>query len=55
MNRSREVLVGVVILLGLAAAVVGSLWLAGSGLGRPAFPVEVLVADVGQLREGNQG
>lgn len=54
MNRSREVLVGVVILLGLAAAVVGSLWLAGSGLGRPAFPVEVLVADVGQLREGNQ-
>ncbi len=54
MNRSRELLVGSIIVLGLAVGVVGSLWLSGSGFGRLAFPAEVLVAEVGQLREGNQ-
>lgn len=53
MNRSRELVVGAVILAGLAVAVVGSLWLSGSGFGRPSFPVDVLVAEVGQLRMGN--
>lgn len=53
MSRSRELVVGVVILAGLAVAVVGSLWLSGSGFGRPSFPLDVMVADVGQLREGN--
>ncbi|UCC26921.1 MAG: MCE family protein [Gemmatimonadales bacterium] len=54
MKRSREVLVGTVMLIGMIVVVIGSLWLAGSGLGRPSYPLEVLVADVGQLREGNQ-
>lgn len=54
MSRSREILVGTVILLGAAVAVAGSLWLTGSGFGLPSVPVDVLVADVGQLREGNQ-
>lgn len=53
MNRSRDLMVGLIILLGLAVGVVGSLWLSGSGFGRPAFPVDVLVADAGQLRLGN--
>lgn len=53
MKRSRDLLVGSVILAGLAVVVVGSLWLSGSGFGRPAFPVDVMVQDVGQLRLGN--
>lgn len=54
MNRSKELIVGAVILAGIAVAVVGSLWLSGSGFGLPTVPVDVLVPDVGQLREGNQ-
>lgn len=53
MNRSRDLIVGVVIVVGLVVGVVGSLWLSGSGFGRPSFPLDVVVADVGQLREGN--
>ncbi|HSG49829.1 MAG TPA: MlaD family protein, partial [Longimicrobiales bacterium] len=53
MSRSRELVVGAVILAGMALGVVGSLWLSGSGFGRPAVPLDVMVADVGQLREGN--
>lgn len=54
MSRSKELLVGTVILLGIAVAVAGALWLSGSGFGLPTYPVDVLVVDVGQLREGNQ-
>lgn len=54
MSRGREVLVGVVILAGIAVAVVGTLWLKGSNFGRPSVPIDVLVAEVGQLSEGNQ-
>lgn len=53
MSRSRELVVGIVILAGLVVGVAGSLWLSGSGFGRPSFPLTVMVADVGQLREGN--
>jgi phospholipid/cholesterol/gamma-HCH transport system substrate-binding protein len=53
-SRSKELLVGTVILLGTAVAVAGALWLSGGGFGLPTVPVDVLVADVGQLREGNQ-
>lgn len=52
-NRRREVLVGAVILLGVAVAVFGTLWLSGSAFGRPTFPMDILVTDVGQLRTGN--
>ncbi|MEJ2538699.1 MAG: MlaD family protein [Gemmatimonadota bacterium] len=54
MKGSKELLVGSVILLGAAIAVAGALWLSGSGFGLPSFPVDVIVAEVGQLREGNQ-
>ena len=53
MNRGREVLVGAVILVGVAVAVLGTLWLSGSGFGRPTYPMDILVTDVGQLRTGN--
>ena len=46
-------MVGFVILLGVVVAVAGSLWLSGSGFGRLEYPVDVLVSNVGQLREGN--
>lgn len=46
-------MVGLVILAGIAVAVVGSLWLKGSNFGSPDVPLQVLVQDVGQLREGN--
>jgi phospholipid/cholesterol/gamma-HCH transport system substrate-binding protein len=46
-------MVGLVILAGIAVAVVGSLWLKGSNFGSPDVPLQVLVQDVGQLRAGN--
>jgi phospholipid/cholesterol/gamma-HCH transport system substrate-binding protein len=49
----RELLVGGVVLAGLAVAVVGSLWLSGAGLGSENIPLEIVVNDIGQLREGN--
>jgi phospholipid/cholesterol/gamma-HCH transport system substrate-binding protein len=52
-NRKNEVMVGLVILAGIAVAAVGTLWLKGTNFGSPDLPVVVLVQDVGQLREGN--
>jgi phospholipid/cholesterol/gamma-HCH transport system substrate-binding protein len=49
----RELLVGGVVIAGLAVAVVGSLWLSGAGFGSENIPLEVVVNDIGQLREGN--
>jgi phospholipid/cholesterol/gamma-HCH transport system substrate-binding protein len=49
----RELVVGLVIVAGLAVAIVGSLWLSGSGFGRESIPLDVVVLDIGQLREGN--
>lgn len=53
MSIGRELLVGSVVLGGIAVAVAGSLWLSGSGLGSENIPLEVVVRDIGQLREGN--
>ncbi len=53
MTGRKEVLVGAVILAGLAVAIVGSLWLSGSGFGREDIPMDILVRDIGQLSEGN--
>lgn len=53
MKGGRELVVGLVIVAGLAVAVVGSLWLSGSGFGRESIPLDVVVLDIGQLREGN--
>lgn len=53
MRFGRELLVGGVVVIGLAVAVVGSLWLSGAGFGSENIPLEVVVNDIGQLREGN--
>lgn len=53
MTRSREFMVGLVIILALAVGVVGTIWLRGSGFGRGRVPVYVLVDNVAQLAEGN--
>ncbi|HKK92381.1 MAG TPA: hypothetical protein VJ925_03065, partial [Longimicrobiales bacterium] len=53
MNIGRELLVGSVVIAGIAVAVLGSLWLSGSGFGSENIPLEVVVRDIGQLREGN--
>lgn len=53
MKGGRELVVGSVVLAGLAVAVVGSLWLSGSGFGSLNIPLDVIVRDIGQLREGN--
>jgi phospholipid/cholesterol/gamma-HCH transport system substrate-binding protein len=45
--------VGLVILVGIAVTVVGTLWLKGSNFGRHAERVDVLVEEIGQLAEGN--
>jgi len=52
-SRGREILVGTVILLGLAVAGGGTLWLRGTNFGRPVTQVDVLLSDVGLLSEGN--
>ena len=54
MNRGREVLVGAVIVVGIAVTVIGTLWLKGSNFGRPSVRIDVLVEEIGQLAEGNQ-
>lgn len=46
-------MVGLVILAGIAVAVVGTLWLKGTNFGSPDVPIDVLVQDVGQLQVGN--
>ena len=53
MSRGREFLVGVVILVSIAVAVVGTLWMKGMNWGRPSVLVEVLLTDVAQLAPGN--
>jgi phospholipid/cholesterol/gamma-HCH transport system substrate-binding protein len=52
-KRSKELLVGTVILVGLSVVVFGTLWLQGSSFGRPQTEVHALVRDVGQLAPGN--
>ena len=53
MNRSRELLVGFVIIVAVTIAVVGTLWLQGTNFGRVTATVEVLLESAGQLSEGN--
>ncbi len=53
MNRGRELLVGSVILLGIAVAVFGSLWLKSANWGKPSIEVQALMRDVAQLAPGN--
>lgn len=53
MTGRKELLVGSVIIIALAVAVVGTLWLQGTNFGRPTTAVDVLLESVGQLSEGN--
>lgn len=54
MNRSKELLVGAVIIGAVAVAVVGTLWLQGTNFGRTLTEVDVLVESVSQLQPGNR-
>ncbi len=53
MNRGRDLLVGAVIIVGIAVAVFGTLWLKGVNWGQPSIEVQVLLSDVAQLQPGN--
>ena len=53
MRRCKELLVGSVVLLGLAVAVFGTLWLQGRRFGSVETEVHALIRDVGQLSNGN--
>lgn len=53
MRRRSEVIVGVVILAGLALTFFGTLWLKGAALGREELVLEARFREVGQLMQGN--
>lgn len=52
MNRTSEILVGVVMVAGVVVAVVGSLWLSGKDWGSELTTVEAVFREVGALTEG---
>jgi phospholipid/cholesterol/gamma-HCH transport system substrate-binding protein len=52
-NRGKEILVGLVIIVSVAVAVIGTLWLTGTNFGRPTISVDVLLESAAQLSEGN--
>jgi len=53
MTRRREIMVGVVIVAGVVAAVLGTLWLQDASFGRGTQDIEALFREVGQLMDGN--
>ncbi len=53
MTRRRDVLVGVVIVLGVIVSVVGTIWLQGTNIGRDTRTVDALFSEVGMLMRGN--
>ena len=53
MTRRREIMVGVVIVAGVAIAILGTLWLQDASFGRGTREVEALAREVGQLMNGN--
>ena len=53
MKRKNETLVGLVLFMGLATAVLGTLWLQGWEWGRNVVPVEAVFRDIGQAGAGN--
>ena len=53
MNRTREAMVGVVIVGALALTVAGTLWLQGMRFGQDRETLEVVVAQAGQIMPGN--
>ena len=53
MKRRQELLAGSVVLIGIAVAVFGTLWLQGRRFGSTQTEVHVLIRDVGQLGVGS--
>jgi len=53
MTRGKEIMVGVVIVLGAVVAVLGTLWLQDASFGRGTQQVDALFREVGQLMTGN--
>jgi len=53
MTRRREIMVGLVIVAGIAAAVLGTLWLKDASFGRGTLEIEAEFREVGQLMQGN--
>ena len=53
MKRSKDLLVGSVLLLGIVVAVFGTFWLQGRRFGSTQTEIHVLMEDVGQLSIGN--
>jgi phospholipid/cholesterol/gamma-HCH transport system substrate-binding protein len=52
-GQGRELVVGSVVIAAIAVVAVGTLWLKGTNFGVERTAVDVLVADVGQLTQGN--
>jgi len=52
-NKSREALVGVVIVAGLLVTAIGTLWLQGASFGRDQRDLEAVFSEVGLIRAGN--
>jgi len=52
-RQRDEVIVGAVVLAGLALIVFGTLWLSGAGFGQDTVEVEARFRQVGQLQTGN--
>ena len=53
MRRRKELLVGSVVLLGIAVAIYGTFWLQGRRFGSIETEIHVLMRDAGQLSNGN--
>jgi phospholipid/cholesterol/gamma-HCH transport system substrate-binding protein len=53
MRHRNEVVVGVVVILGIALIVLGTIWLRGAALGREQREVRARFVEVGQLLRGN--
>jgi phospholipid/cholesterol/gamma-HCH transport system substrate-binding protein len=53
MRGRNEVLVGVVVLIGIAVVVLGTIWLRGVAVGRGQIEIRARFNEVGQLLEGN--
>ncbi len=53
MNRKNEVSVGIVVILGVAVIVLGTIWMQGWRIGREDHQVTALFREVGQIQRGN--
>ncbi|MBI4409453.1 MAG: MCE family protein [Gemmatimonadetes bacterium] len=53
MKRTNEIVVGAVIVLGIALLIFGTLWLQGVGFGREEVVTQARFREVGQLLHGN--